>query len=183
MFCDKFPLSAFKFAMRILGVDPGLSNTGYAVIDNEDGLLRIVEGGVITTLSNIALPDRLLEIFSCMSEIIHRLRPSEMAIEELHSRPRFVRVAILMGHARGVTIMAAAQNGIKVFNYQPTEAKRAVTGFGRADKQQVIDAVSARFGILQTTKNEHISDALSLAICHFLRTSAPATKNLGETIQ
>ena len=127
--------------MRILGVDPGLVNTGYAVIEQEGGSMQAVEGGVITTKSSEPLADRLHTIFSDVREVIARLEPEAMAIEDLHSRAAFVKTAILMGHARGVICLAATRAEVPLQNYAATQVKKLLTGNGRAPKQQVQQAV------------------------------------------
>ena len=89
-----------------------------------------------------------------------------IAVEDLHSRPKFAKTSILMGHARGVILSVAGLNNIKVFNYQPTQAKNIVTGSGRADKKQVMLSVSKILNNENLLKNEHVADAFSIAICH-----------------
>jgi len=160
--------------MRILGVDPGLVNTGYAVIEQTGGRLQAVEGGVITTKSADPLPERLHTIFGDIREVIARLRPDAMAIEDLHSRAAFVKTAILMGHARGVVVMAAGEAGVPVFDYQPARAKNIVTGSGRADKDQIRAALAAHLGSPDIARNEHVADAFSIALCHALISDSPA---------
>ena len=92
--------------------------------------------------------------------------PDSVAIEELHSRSRFVKTAILLGHARGAAIVAVGQFNVPVFNYQPTQAKNMLTGFGGASKEQIKAAVSDCLGESNIIKNEHMADAFSIAICH-----------------
>lgn len=160
--------------MRILGVDPGLVNTGYGVIDTGSQRPLVVEGGVVRTTSKTPLEERLHTIFQAMEELISELRPDAMAIEDLHSQPRFAKTAIMMGHARGVIVLAAGAAGIPVFNYQPNRAKSIVTGAGHAPKDQVMRAVASHLRDDQVTRNEHVADAFAIALCHAIISESPA---------
>ena len=152
--------------IRIIGVDPGLSNTGYAILDFFDPGWEAIEGGVIRTKSSDPMEVRLAIIYDHIVQIIEEFSPVEMAIEDLHSRVKFARTAILMGHARGVVVMAAGRSKLAVTDYQPTKAKNLVTGSGRATKEQVKNAVSMHLDDKQAAKNEHVADAFSIALCH-----------------
>lgn len=152
--------------LKILGIDPGLSNTGYGLIELQNRGYKSLEGGVIRTKSNQPLESRLYSIYSLIKEIVEEFSPDSVAIEELHSRSRFVKTAILLGHARGAAIVAVGEFNIPVFNYQPTQAKNMITGFGGASKEQIKDAVSDYLGESNIIKNEHMADAFSIAICH-----------------
>ena len=160
--------------MRILGIDPGLTNTGYGVIDIIDREYRPVEGGVVRTKSGVPMEQRLFKIYSAIREVIAEFKPEAVAIEDLHSHARFVKTAILLGHARGVAVMAAGEAELPVFNYQPTRAKNIVTGSGRADKEQIRLAVAAHLNSADAAKNEHVADAFSIAICHAIMADSPA---------
>ena len=160
--------------MRILGVDPGLVNTGYGVIDTGSVRPVVVEGGVVRTASKTALEVRLHTIFEAIQEVIADFRPDAMAIEDLHSQPRFAKTAIMMGHARGVVVMAAGAAGIPVFNYQPNRAKSIVSGAGHAPKDQVMRAVASHLRDDSVAKNEHVADAFAIALCHAIISGSPA---------
>ncbi len=160
--------------MRILGVDPGLINTGYGVLDSGEARPKVVEGGVVRTSSKAPLEERLHTIFQSMQEVITDLQPDAMAIEDLHSHPKFAKTAIMMGHARGVVVMAAGAAGIPVFNYQPNRAKSIVCGAGHAPKDQVMRAVASHLRDEQVTKNEHVADAFAIALCHAIISGSPA---------
>ena len=160
--------------MRVLGIDPGLSNTGYGVIDSTGRDYAAVEGGVITTPTKTPLEERLLTIFQDLREVISANRPDAMAVEDLHSRYPMQKTAILMGHARGVVCLAAAEAGIPVFDYQPTRAKNVVTGFGRASKEQVKRAVAVHLDEPDAARNEHVADAFAIAICHAIMAESKA---------
>jgi len=109
--------------MKILGVDPSLSNTGYGLLYIEGIKLKPIEGGVIKTKSSDLLEVRLSIIIKEFSLLLDRFKPDVLAVEDLHSRPKFPKTSILMGHARGVILASAGINNIKVYNYQPTQAK------------------------------------------------------------
>lgn len=152
--------------MKILGVDPSLSNTGYGLLDVNGKKLFPLEGGVIKTKTRDSLEVRLSIIFENFNNLLLKFSPDCLAVEDLHSRPRFAKTSILMGHARGVIIMSAGLNKIPVYDYQPTRAKNVVTGSGRADKTQVMNSVAKILNNKNLLKNEHVADAFSIAICH-----------------
>ena len=152
--------------MKILGVDPSLSNTGYGLLDVNGKKLFPIEGGVIKTKNIDPLEIRLSIIVENFNDLLLKFSPDCLAVEDLHSRPRFAKTSILMGHARGVIIMSAGLNKIPVYDYQPTRAKNVVTGSGRADKTQVMNSVAKILNNKNLLKNEHVADAFSIAICH-----------------
>ena len=156
----------FNIIMKILGVDPSLSNTGYGLLDVNGKKLFPIEGGVIKTKTKDSLEIRLSIIFENFNDLLLKFSPDCLAVEDLHSRPRFAKTSILMGHARGVIIMSAGLNKIPVYDYQPTRAKNVVTGSGRADKTQVMNSVAKILNNKNLLKNEHVADAFSIAICH-----------------
>ena len=118
--------------LRIIGIDPGLSNTGYGILDVNFNHFKAVEGGVIRTKSSDPIEKRLHIIFENISQIIEEFSPVEMAIEDLHSRVKFAKTAILMGHARGVIVMAAGRSNINVIEKIIVSANG--WSFSRVDK-------------------------------------------------
>ncbi len=150
--------------MRILGIDPGLASPGYGLIDVNDRQFTAVEGGVVRTKTDQPMEHRLFSIYSVIRDVIQEFKPDEVAVEELHAR--FAKTALLHGHARGVAVMAAGEADLPVFNYQPTRAKNLVTGSGRADKEQMKQAIAMHLGTPDAAKNEHVADAFSIAIAH-----------------
>ena len=158
--------------MRILGIDPGLINTGYGLIDTDGSNFKAVEGGVVRTKSSEPMEKRLFSIFKVIREVIQEFEPEVVAIEDLHAR--FAKTALLLGQARGVAVMAAGEAGLTVFNYQPTRAKNLVTGSGRADKDQMKLAIAAHLGDPDAAKNEHVADAFSIAIAHAIMSGSSA---------
>jgi len=150
--------------LRILGIDPGLTSTGYGIIDVVGSDFKAVEGGVVRTKSTEPMAERLYSIYSVIRDVIAEFKPDEVAVEDLHAR--FAKTALLLGHARGVAVMAAGEAKLPVIDYQPTRAKNLVTGSGRADKEQMKLAIAMHLGNPDAAKNEHVADAFSIAIAH-----------------
>ena len=150
---------------RIIGIDIGLRFTGYGIVDFVEQREVIVEGGVIKTDSSEDLHIRLCSIFEDLDQIYKKFNPQVTSIEDLHSRYRNLKTAIVMGHARGVACVVSSLNDAPVFHYQATQIKRMITGSGRADKMQMMKSVGLRLnqGII---KNEHVADAFAAAMCH-----------------
>jgi len=155
--------------MRILGIDPGLIATGYGIVEvSEHYRLDCRAAGVIRPDSK-ELVARLLQIHEQVMHILHEFVPDALAIEDLYATYEHPKTAILMGHARGVVCLAAAQRAVPVINYASTELKRAVTGYGRASKQQVQAMVQRLLRLPEAPAPDHVSDALALAVCHAYR--------------
>ncbi len=150
--------------LRVLGIDPGLNTTGYGVIEGTD-TLRLLEAGVIRGGKG-NLEKRLCELYRGVSEVLEQFRPAVLAIEQLYSHYERPRTAILMGHARGVICLAAAQIGIPVAHYPATAVKKTLTGNGRAPKQQMQLAICREFGLLAPPEPHDVADALAVALCH-----------------
>lgn len=151
--------------MRILGLDPSLSSTGWGVIEVENNRLKYVADGFIKTDPKHPLPERLAHIHKTLAEVIETYHPDEAAIEQvfLNENPSST---IKLGQARGVVIMAPAIYGIPVTEYEPTKIKKALVGVGRAEKSQVETMVKVLLPGCKP-KNNDSSDALAIAICHF----------------
>jgi len=152
--------------MRILGVDPGLNITGYAVVERRLGKLALVEAGMIRGRSRGDLAARLHEVHEGVSDVISSLKPEILALEELYSHYERPRTAILMGHARGVICLAATQAGLPVQSYASTQVKRMLTGNGRAPKSQMQLAICREFGLDAPPEPPDVADALAIALCH-----------------
>ncbi|MDO4569909.1 MAG: crossover junction endodeoxyribonuclease RuvC [Planctomycetia bacterium] len=153
--------------MLILGVDPGLNTTGYALVrKTPGGALKLVEGGVIRGKSKETLPLRILEIYQNLEEIVQTHAPSAMALEEIYSHYERPKTAILMGHVRGAICLCAAKNDVPVFNYSATTVKKTLTGSGRASKNQVQRAIQIEFRLPELPSPPDLADALAIAICH-----------------
>ncbi len=152
--------------MRVLGIDTGLAATGYGVIEATGGVCRLVEGGVIETAASEALTARLSRIHAAIGQVIEDFSPEQVVVEDLYAKYRHPRTAIMMGHARGVILLAAAERGLAVESYQASLVKRALTGSGRASKQQVRRMVAQVLRLPEPPSPDHVGDALALAICH-----------------
>ena len=167
---------------RILGVDPGLNITGYGVIEitgGSRGKFSLVEAGVIRSTPKTSLTARVHEIHEGIVDVIESTNPTSMAIEELYSHYERPRTAILMGHARGVLILAGAAAKIPVKHYAATRIKKMLTGNGRAPKSQMQSAIQREFGLDELPAPADVADALAIALCHYyLRDTA---KNVSLT--
>lgn len=152
---------------RILGVDPGLNITGYAMLIAGGRRLQVHEAGIIRGKSRGSLTARVAEIHHGMTDVIQALHPAVMALEQLYSHYQRPRTAILMGHARGVICLAAAQAGVAVNHYNATQIKRMLTGNGRAPKAQVQRAVMRELDLPQLPEPPDVADALAIAMCHY----------------
>ncbi len=153
--------------MRILGVDPGLNITGYGIIDVDATFRpRVVEAGVIRGTQKHSLTARVAEIHTGISEVIACFKPGVLAMEELYTHYKRPRTAILMGHARGVICLAAAQAKITVHHYASTRIKSILSGSGHAPKLQIQESVQRELGLDQPPEPADVSDALAIALCH-----------------
>ena len=162
--------------MRILGIDPGLAQTGYGVIDvgAGAGAPHLVEAGVIRTRRTDTLAARLMEIQTGLAAVLEEFRPGAVAVEQLYSHYRHPRTAILMGHARGVILLTAAQAGARVESYGATKIKSALVGSGHASKVQVQRAIQSVLSLKQVPEPPDVADALAVALCHAYRTQRTA---------
>lgn len=152
--------------MRILGLDPGLNRTGYGIL--EGASLEVVAFGVITVPRQSLLPSKLEAIYTGLQEKIREYDPEVAACETVFYG-KSAKTALLMGHARGVILLAAKRYGLTVFEYSPAEVKRAVVGRGRASKEQVRFMVGNILGLKESPRDVDASDALAVAICHLFR--------------
>ncbi len=154
--------------MMICGLDPGLRQTGYGIIESQsNGGIKLIDAGVINSNSKNDLPHRLQQIYQELSELLREYPLTHIAIEELYSHYRHPRTAILMGHARGVLLLAANIRNLPVTNLSATKIKKAITGSGHASKIQVQRAVISHLGInpAETDIPADVTDALAAAIC------------------
>lgn len=158
----------------VLGIDPALGTTGYGLVRCGIGSLRLVDAGVVRCGRHRSLEDRLQELHQGISEIIAEHSPDCFAIEELYSHYDRPTTAILMGHARGVILLAASQAQLKVHSYAATKVKKTLTGNGRASKTQMQFAVRHQLGLTQLPEPADVADALAIAVCHYHSTQGPA---------
>lgn len=153
--------------LRILGLDPGLNITGYGLIEATPAGPKMIEAGVIRGKQRDSLTARLVEIHSGLAEAIVALKPTIVALEQLYSHYQRPRTAILMGHARGVICLAAAQAGLEVKSYASTQVKSVLTGNGRAPKTQMQRAIQVELGLPTLPEPADVADALAIALCHY----------------
>jgi crossover junction endodeoxyribonuclease RuvC len=149
----------------VLGIDPGLARMGYGAIFQKGSQLRALEYGTMTSEAFTDVEKRLVIIFEKLRKILRKVKPDEVAIEELFFA-RNVKTAISVGQARGVALLACGLAGIPVFEYKPMEVKQAVAGFGAANKEQIQKMVKLLLGLNQVPKPDDTADALAIAITH-----------------
>jgi len=151
--------------MLILGIDPGTAITGFGVVEQSAGKVQAVEFGVFKTAARDNPEVRLAQLYHHLLAIIQRHRPGALAIEKLFFGSN-VTTAFSVGQARGVIMLAAAQNQIPIFEYAPNEIKLSVSGYGKADKKQIQHMVKQLLGLKEAPKPDDAADALAVAICH-----------------
>jgi len=152
--------------MRILGVDPGLGITGYGILDCDGEEMTVVEAGVIRSNRRLTTEARLHEIASEMESIVSQFKPDVVAVEELYSHYGHPKTAIIMGHARGVVFLKAAEAGLPVFPYASTRIKKSLTGNGRAPKRQMQLMICSTLNLGTVPEPPDVADALAVALCH-----------------
>ncbi len=150
--------------MIVLGIDPGTAMTGYGIIERTGSQLRLIDYGCFETLPADPLAERLRMIHEAVEGLIESHRPSLVGVERLFFNKN-VQTAFAVGQARGVVLLAAAQHGLPVFEYGPHEVKIAVTGYGRAPKNQVQRMVQIVLGMAVLPRPDDAADALAVAIC------------------
>jgi len=147
----------------VLGIDPGLVATGYAVIEVTPAGFAALDTGVVETRSGLLLAERLRQIYEGIETLIDKHAPAALVLEDLYAEYRFPRTALLMAHARGVVCLAAGQRDVAVLTLAPAEIKRAVTGYGAAAKEQIQRAVQRLLSLEALPSSSHVADALALA--------------------
>jgi crossover junction endodeoxyribonuclease RuvC len=151
--------------MLVLGIDPGTAVTGYGLVRVDREVLEPVAYGVVTTPAGDALAHRLQHLYRELRELIDTYRPTEGSVEELFFA-RNARTALSVGHARGVILLALDQAGLPIYEYTPLQVKQAITGYGRASKDQVQQMVRILLGLDAIPQPDDAADALAIAICH-----------------
>ncbi len=152
--------------MLVMGVDPGIATTGWAFVQpGRQGSGKAIEYGCIRTPAHTPLADRLLLLYQEITTLISEHQPDVLAIEQLFFN-RNTTTAFVVAQARGVVVLAAAQQGVRVVEYTPLQVKQAVVGYGRAEKQQVQHMVRALLNLASAPKPDDVADALAIAICH-----------------
>jgi crossover junction endodeoxyribonuclease RuvC len=169
--------------VRIFGIDPGSERTGYGCVETDGRRHHLVSCGAITAVPSEAFPQRLARIHHELSALLTEHQPDCVAVESLFHAVN-VRSALKLGHARGVAVLAAVEAGCDVFEYSPAEVKRAVVGYGRAEKHQVQQMITLLLGLQTAPTPFDASDALAVAICHLhsrpvVRSSGLGTRDSG----
>lgn len=150
--------------MLILGVDPGSLRTGYGAVDTDGRRHRLVEKGAIAPPRKAPLAERLRHIHAGISAVIDRLGPDLLAVEDVFHSAN-TRTALVLGHVRGVVLLAGSEAGLPVHEFPPATVKQQVTGFGRADKTQVAFMVTRTLGLSDPAEAGDATDALAVALC------------------
>jgi crossover junction endodeoxyribonuclease RuvC len=162
--------------MRVLGLDPGLQTTGYAVLEATDAGPKVCDAGVIRSAEGrdpADMAQRLNALYDGLCEVLDEWKPGVMAVEQLYAHYDHPRTAILMAHARGVFFLAGAQRGIPVLSYAATKVKKLITGSGRAGKEQMQHAVARELGLAVLPEPHDVADALAIALCHYFAGASP----------
>jgi crossover junction endodeoxyribonuclease RuvC len=152
--------------MRVLGIDPGSDTTGWGVIEGDGRRYRLLECGVIKTLTGQRFPARLLRISKGIEDVITRLSPDSCAIEDGFLATN-VKVTLKLGQVRGVAMLAAERAALEIHEYSPRTVKQTVVGYGNAEKHQVGEMVRVLLSLKAVPQPHDAADALAVAICHF----------------
>lgn len=151
--------------MRVLGIDPGYAIVGYGAVDFTNNRFTVINYGAITTKAGLLFSTRLEEIYNDMILLLDKTKPDAIAIEKLFFNTN-TTTAMDVAHARGVILLAAKQKGVPVYEYTPPQVKSAVTGYGLAEKKQVMEMTKNILSLDKIPKPDDTADALAIAICH-----------------
>jgi crossover junction endodeoxyribonuclease RuvC len=161
--------------VRVLGIDPGSQRTGYGCVETDGSRHRLVTCGAVATRGTVSFTDKLLTIHHEIARLIDDCHPDYVAVENLFTAIN-TRSALKLGHVRGVAMLAAVEADVQVAEYTPSEVKRAVVGYGRAEKHQVQQMVRLLLGMTSTPAPHDVADALAIAICHLNHLGPASTK-------
>ena len=151
--------------MIVLGLDPGYAIVGYGAIETQRGKHRLLCYGAITTPAGMEMSRRLLEISRDMRTLLDQVRPDAVAVEELFFSNN-ITTGIAVAHGRGIILFTAQRSGIPLYEYTPMQVKMAVTGYGKAEKHQVMDMTRRLLKLKSVPKPDDAADALAIALCH-----------------
>ncbi len=156
-------------AGRVLGIDPGLGVTGYAIVEPSSRGPYVLEAGVIRPKggSDASMAARLRVLHEGIMDVLETFAPSALALEQIHSHVSHPRTSILMAHARGVIVLSAGLHDTPVFGYAPTRIKKTLTGSGRAPKEQMQHAIRVELGLEVVPEPHDVADACAVALCHY----------------
>jgi len=163
--------------VKIFGIDPGSHRTGYGCIERIGSRHRLVICGSLSGPTRATFPDKLKAIHAGLTTLLARHRPDCVAIESIF-HARNVRSALKLGHARGVALLAASEAGVPVVEYAPAAIKRAVVGYGRAEKHQVQQMIKLLLGLEEPPRPHDVADALAVAICHLQSTTGAMAERI-----
>ena len=169
--------------MRILGIDPGFATIGFGLVEADRGQVHMVTYGAITTPAGLPLSRRLYQIGTDMEDLSGQLKPDDISIEELFFNTN-ITTGIAVAHGRGVILYAADKCGIPLYEYTPSQVKLAVTGYGKAEKRQVMDMTKRLLKLKAVPRPDDAADALALALCHArsFTSRIPRTGSVKETV-
>jgi crossover junction endodeoxyribonuclease RuvC len=155
--------------MKIIGIDCGTAITGWCVLEvvAKQKTPTLLGAGIIQTHKLTPEPDRLLDLGQSIADLLDEFKPDEMSIEDIFFFKNATTV-IKVSQARGVTVYEARKRGIAVFSYTPLQIKQQLTGYGRADKKQMLEAINETFSLNGKLKQDDTADAIAAAYCHFL---------------
>lgn len=151
--------------MRILGIDPGYATIGYGIVEYDNFRFKTISYGAVTTTPDKFFSDRLCDIFDDITTLIQKFKPDCISIEKLFFNTN-TTTAIDVAQARGVIMLAARRAGTQIYEYTPLQVKQSITGYGRAQKHQVMEMVKNLLQLNSVPKPDDTADALALAICH-----------------
>ncbi|MCR4607363.1 MAG: crossover junction endodeoxyribonuclease RuvC [Oscillospiraceae bacterium] len=166
--------------MRILGIDPGIATIGFGLLESSENKIKLLKYGVITTPANTRLSSRLLQISTDLDELLFACKPDAIAIEELFFNTN-ITTGIAVAHGRGVILLSCIRYGAEIFEYTPLQVKQSVTGYGRAEKTQVMEMVKRICSLRSVPRPDDAADAIALAICH-ARSSTSLLNNGGNAL-
>jgi crossover junction endodeoxyribonuclease RuvC len=165
--------------VKIFGIDPGSDRTGYGCIESAGSRHRLIICGSLTAPARATFPDKLMAIHAGLVALLARHQPDCVAVENIFYA-RNVRSALKLGHARGVALLAASEAGLPVVEYAPAEIKRAIVGYGRAEKNQMQQMVKLLLGLAEAPSPHDAADALAVAICHVHSTTGAVAQRVRE---
>ncbi len=148
-----------------MGIDPGIATIGFGLVEAERDRVRLLRCGVITTPAHTPLSTRLSRIYNDMNELLALLKPDAVSVEELFFNTN-ITTGISVAHGRGVILLSCEQANVSIYEYTPLQVKQAITGYGRAEKKQVMDMVRRICALTDVPRPDDAADAVALAICH-----------------
>ena len=158
--------------MRVMGIDPGLATVGFGIVESAGTFdFKPVEFGAVLTEAGKKTEDRLLEIYDNIDELVNTYKPSAVSIEKLFFNTN-EKTAINVAEARGVILLAARKNNVPIYEYTPLQIKQALTGYGRAEKKQIMYMVKTLLKLDKEPRPDDTADALAAAICHIYSASS-----------